>query len=86
MLARGTALRNGTLQAAYFMFAVRVLGADIGALSGFDAVAVRAAYFSGTTCEVNFIGNIGYGDSADLKPWLPRLNFEEIVHRPAMCP
>ena len=71
-LARETALRNGTLQAAYFMFAVRALGADIGALSGFDAEAVQAAYFTGTTCEVNFICNIGYGDGADLKPRLPR--------------
>lgn len=86
VLARETALRNGTLQAAYFMFAVRALGADIGALSGFDAAAVQAAYFTGTTCEVNFICNIGYGDGADLKPRLPRLDFEEIVHRPAMSP
>lgn len=81
-LARETAFRNGTLQAAYFMFAIRALGADIGAISGFDAAAVRAAFFAGTTLEVNFICNIGYGDPADLKPRLPRLRFEEIVHRP----
>ena len=55
----------------------------IGAVSGFDAAAVQAKFFRGTTLEVNFICNIGYGDPADLKPRLPRLDFEEIMHRPA---
>ena len=72
-LARETAFRNGTLQAAYFIFAIRALGADIGAVSGFDAAAVQAAFLAGTTLEVNFVCNIGYGDPADLKPRLPRL-------------
>jgi nitroreductase len=85
-LARETALRNGTLQAAYFMGALRAVGVDIGPLSGFDAAAVQEAYFAGTSFEVNFICNIGYGDSADPKPRLPRLSLEEIVHRPAMRP
>ena len=80
VLCRETAFRNGTLQAAYFIFAIRALGADIGALSGFDAKRVQQAYLAGTTFEVNFICNIGYGDPADLKPRLPRLDFEEIVH------
>ena len=82
-LARETAFRNGTLQAAYFMLAIRALGADIGAVSGFDAAAVQAKFFRGTTLEVHFVCNIGYGDPADLKPRLPRLDFEEIMHRPA---
>lgn len=86
VLARETAFRNGTLQAAYFMCALRALGLDIGPLSGFDADAVQAAYLVGTTFEVNFICNIGYGDPADLKPRLPRLSLKEIVHRPAMRP
>ena len=82
-LARETAFRNGTLQAAYFMFAIRALGADIGAISGFDAAAVEREFFQGSTLEVNFICNIGYGDPAELKPRLPRLAFDEILHRPA---
>jgi nitroreductase len=82
-VARDTAFRNGTLQAAYFIVAVRALGADIGAISGFDMAAVQAAFFAGTTLEANFICNVGYGDPVDLKPRLPRLRFEEIVHRPA---
>ena len=82
-VARENAFRNGTLQAAYFIFAIRALGADVGAISGFDAAAVQAEFLGGTTLEVNFICNIGYGDPVDLKPRLPRLRFEEIVHRPA---
>jgi 3-hydroxypropanoate dehydrogenase len=82
-LARETAFRNGTLQAAYFILAVRALGADVGAVSGFDAPAVQAAFLAGTALEVNFVCNIGYGDPAELKPRLPRLALEEIVHRPA---
>jgi 3-hydroxypropanoate dehydrogenase len=82
-VARKTAFRNGSLQAAYFIFAVRARGADIGAISGFDAAAVETAFLAGTTLQVNFICNIGYGDPVDLKPRLPRLRFEEIVHRPA---
>ena len=84
--AEPTAFRNGTLQAAYFMGALRAVGVDIGPLSGFDAAAVQEAYLAGTSFEVNFICNIGYGDSADPKPRLPRLSLEEIVHRPAMRP
>ena len=49
-----------------------------------DTAAVQAAYFSGTSFEVNFICKIGYGAPADLMPRLPRLDLEEIVHRPAM--
>lgn len=81
-LARETAFRNGTLQAAYFIFAVRSLGVDIGAISGFDAGAVEREFLQGSTLEVNFICNIGYGDRAELKPRLPRLTFDEILHRP----
>ena len=84
VLCRQTALRNGTLQTAYFILAIRALGADIGALSGFDAKRVQQTYFVGTTFEVNFICNIGYGDPTTLKPRLARLDFEEIVHQPAM--
>lgn len=79
-LARETAFRNGTLQAAYLIFALRALGLDVGAISGFDAAAVNREFLAGTTLEANFICNIGYGAPADLKPRLPRLAFAEILH------
>ena len=82
-LCRETALRNGTLQAAWYMLALRALGLDVGPMSGFDAVAVDRIFFAGTTLETNFVLNIGYGDPEDLRPRLPRLDFAEILVDPA---
>ncbi len=77
-LAAETALRNGTLQAAWYMLALRALGLDVGPMSGFSAVAVDEAFFAGTTLETNFILNIGYGDPGLLRSRLPRLEFHEV--------
>jgi 3-hydroxypropanoate dehydrogenase len=82
-LCRETALRNGTLQAAWYMLALRALGLDVGPMSGFDAAAVNRLFFTGTTVEANFILNIGYGRPEDLRPRLPRLDFGEILADPA---
>lgn len=71
-----TALRNGTLQAAYFMLVARSLGLDCGPMSGFDNAKVDAAFFAGTPVRSNFICNIGYGDPARLHPRNPRLAFD----------
>src|SRR5262249_56756348 len=43
------ALRNSSLQGAYFMLAARALGLDCGPMSGFDNAKVDAAFFAGTT-------------------------------------
>jgi 3-hydroxypropanoate dehydrogenase len=72
-----TAMRNGTLQAAYFIIAARSLGLDCGPMSGFDKAKVDAVFFEGTTWRSNFICNIGYGDNAALHPRNPRLDFSE---------
>lgn len=72
-----TALRNGSLQAAYFMLAARLLGLDCGPMSGFDAAAVDAAFWTGTPVRTNFLCNLGFGDAAALKPRLPRLGWSE---------
>jgi 3-hydroxypropanoate dehydrogenase len=71
------ALRNGSLQGAYFMLAARALGLDCGPMSGFDNAKVDAAFFAGTTVKSNFLCNLGYGDASKLHPRLPRLPFEE---------
>ena len=72
-----TAMRNGSLQAAYFMLAARSLGLDCGPMSGFDKDKLDAAFFAGTTWRSNFICNIGYGDKSALHPRNPRLAFDE---------
>ncbi len=43
-LAEETALRNYSLQDAYFVMALRAQGLDFGPMSGFDAAKVDAAF------------------------------------------
>jgi len=72
-----TALRNSSLQGAYFILGARALGLDTGPMSGFDAAAVDEAFFAGTTYKSNFISTLGYGDPATLFDRLPRPDFED---------
>lgn len=72
-----TAARNSSLQGAYLIIALRSLGLDCGPMSGFDAAALDAAFFAGTSVKSNFLINIGYGDAAALYPRNPRLDFDE---------
>jgi 3-hydroxypropanoate dehydrogenase len=71
------ALRNSSLQGAYFMIAARALGLDCGPMSGFDNKMVDQLFFSGTTVKSNFLCNLGYGDVSKLHPRSPRLDFDE---------
>jgi|YNPNPStandDraft_1061719.scaffolds.fasta_scaffold23506_2 3-hydroxypropanoate dehydrogenase len=77
-LIEATAFRNSSLQGAYFILAARALGLDCGPMSGFDAAAVDAEFFAGTTIKSNFLCNLGYGDPAGLFPRSPRPAFSEV--------
>jgi len=72
-----TAFRNGTLQGAYFLLALRAVGLDCGAMSGFDNAKVDAAFFPDGRLKSNFLVNIGYGTGRNIPPRNPRLTFEE---------
>jgi 3-hydroxypropanoate dehydrogenase len=72
------ALRNSSLQGAYFMLAARSLGLDCGPMSGFNNAKVDEAFFAGTTVKSNFLCNLGHGDTTKLHPRLPRLGFNEV--------
>lgn len=76
-LIETTAMRNGTLQGAYFILAARALGLDCGPMSGFDNPMVDAEFFAGTSVRSNFLCNVGYGDPASLHPRGPRLDFDD---------
>jgi 3-hydroxypropanoate dehydrogenase len=78
-LIEETAVRNGSLQGAYLLLALRAVGLDCGPMSGFDREKVDAEFFQGTRVKSNFLINIGYGDPAKLYPRGPRLAFEEIA-------
>lgn len=73
-----TALRNSSLQGAYLMMAARLLGLGCGPMSGFDAAAVDRDFWAGTSTRTNFLCNLGYPDTAPLKPRPPRLDFDEV--------
>jgi len=76
-LAQETAIRNATLQGAYFIIAARALGIDTGPMSGFDRDKVDAAFFADSGWKSNFLINLGHGDSSGLFPRSPRLDFVE---------
>jgi 3-hydroxypropanoate dehydrogenase len=71
-----TAMRNSSLQGAYFIMAARALGLDTGPMSGFDNAGVDAAFFAGTTFKSNFISTLGIGDPATIFGRLPRPGFD----------
>lgn len=71
------AVRNSSLQAAYFMLVARDYGLDCGPMSGFDRKKVRSLFLNNTTWEPNFLCNLGYGVDNSLHPRLPRLPFDE---------
>jgi len=76
-LTRSTAMRNGSLQGAYFILAARALGLDCGPMSGFDNAKVDAEFFPDGRVRSNFLCNLGYGDETRLGPRSPRLDFAE---------
>ncbi|MBN9562454.1 MAG: malonic semialdehyde reductase [Alphaproteobacteria bacterium] len=76
-LAEATAFRNGTLQGAYLIMAVRALGLDCGGMSGFDNAKVDKEFLADRGWKSNFLLNIGHGDPAGVRPKGPRFAFDE---------
>jgi 3-hydroxypropanoate dehydrogenase len=76
-MTRATAMRNSSLQGAYFIIAARALGLDCGPMSGFDNDGVDKEFFAGTNIKSNFICAVGHGDPAGVFPRNPRLSFDE---------
>ena len=77
-LAEETAMRNSTLQGAYFLLAARAMGFATGAMSGFDRAKLDRAFFAQKGWRSNFLINLGYAKpDGELPPRLPRLAFEE---------
>ncbi|HUQ13787.1 MAG TPA: malonic semialdehyde reductase [Novosphingobium sp.] len=73
----GHALRNSSLQGAYFIIAARALGLDTGPMSGFSNDAVDKAFFADRPrVRSNFISTLGYGDPATIFERSPRPDFE----------
>ena len=74
-----TAMRNSSLQGAYFMLAARSLGLDVGAMSGFDNAGVDKEFFTDGAVKSNFLCSVGYGDPTGIFARSPRFAFDEIA-------
>lgn len=74
-----TATFNATLQAGYFILAVRAHGLAAGPMAGFNSATLDDEFFSGTNLKSLLVVTIGHpGDDA----WfgrLPRLDHERVV-------
>ncbi len=77
--AEATAKLNSSLQVGYFLLALRAVGLDAGAMTGFDAAKVDAAFFADGSARASVLVNIGHGDASKLFPRSPRLAYEDIV-------
>jgi 3-hydroxypropanoate dehydrogenase len=79
-LRHNMARSNATLQAAYFIFAVRAVGLAAGPMGGFDRAGADERFFPGGRYNSFVVINIGY---PGVNPWferLPRMD-EEVVLR-----
>lgn len=77
-IAAETAIRNSTLQAAYFMVVARSKGLSCAPMSGFDANKINKEFLDNSSFRVNFICALGYRAADEAYPRLPRLDFEEV--------
>ena len=73
------ALFNASLQAGYFILAVRALGLDAGPMGGFDRAGVDAEFLAGTAQKSFLVVNIGRAADDGTFPRQPRLDLDEAV-------
>jgi len=72
---------SGTLQAAYFVIAVRAAGLAAGPMGGFDRAGLDAEFFADGGWSSILVVNVGYPGE---NPWfdrLPRFDYKEVVRR-----
>lgn len=73
------ALFNATLQAGYFIMAVRAMGLDAGPMGGFDRQGIDEEFFAGTSLRSILVVNLGHVAEGGHRPRSPRLEPEEAV-------
>jgi 3-hydroxypropanoate dehydrogenase len=79
VLRTATATFNATLQAGYFILAVRAAGLAAGPMAGFDPAGIDAEFFPDGRVRSILVVNIGHPGE---DPWfgrLPRLEHEDVV-------
>lgn len=78
--ARANAARfNASIQAGYFILAVRAVGLDAGPMGGVDTAGLDAEFHQGKTWRSFLAVNIGHAAHDRQHPRNPRLNADEAV-------
>ena len=70
---------NATLQAGYFLVAVRAMGLAAGPMGGFDAAGIDEEFFADGTWSSILVVNIGRPGPRAWRDRLPRLDYHEAV-------
>jgi 3-hydroxypropanoate dehydrogenase len=70
---------NATLQAGYFILAVRAVGLDAGPMGGFNAAGIDEEFFAGTSLRSLLVVNIGHVAEGGNFPRKAHMAFEEAV-------
>lgn len=70
---------NASLQAGYFILAVRAVGLDAGPMGGFNAAGIDEEFFSGTGLRSILVVNVGHVAEGGNFPRKPHMTFEEAV-------
>lgn len=70
---------NATLQAGYFILAVRAVGLAAGPMLGYDGPGIDAEFFAGTSLRTILVVNIGRPGENAWFDRLPRLDHEEVL-------
>ena len=73
------AMFNATLQAGYFILAVRAAGLDAGPMGGIDKIGIDREFFAGTGLTTILVVNIGHVAENGTFPRSPRLEHHEAV-------
>jgi 3-hydroxypropanoate dehydrogenase len=69
---------NATLQAGYFILAVRAIGLDAGPMGGFDAAGVDRELLGDGALKSLLVVNIGHAAADGTFPRSPRLERDEV--------
>ena len=79
LLRESTGRFNASLQAGYFLLAVRALGLAAGPMAGFDSAAVDEEFFPGGRWRSILVVNIGHPGENAWFDRLPRLGSKDVI-------
>jgi len=70
---------NGSIQAGYFILAVRAVGLDAGPMGGVNIDGINQEFFAGTSQKTLFVVNIGRVSETGNFPRSGRINYKDAV-------